>query len=54
MKIFEKDYNWEELYDFERDLTEALDPTFNDKAPTEGEFKGIIKVTVEYLEEEDE
>jgi len=54
MEIFKKDYNWEELYDFERDLTECLDPDFNDKAPKDGEFKGSIKVTVEYLEEEDE
>ena len=43
--IFEKEYNWESSFDFERDLTEALEE-LQDK---EGdEWQGTIKVTIEY------
>lgn len=52
MIIFENDYSWEMLYDYERDLNEAINPDYNEKAPKEGEFKGIIRVTIEYIKEE--
>jgi len=43
-KIFESTYNWEELYDLERDVSEAIQ--WNDELA--GEFPGTIKVTIEY------
>ncbi len=43
-KIFESTYNWEELYDLERDVSEAIE--WNDELA--GEFPGTIKVTIEY------
>jgi hypothetical protein len=51
--IFKKEYHgFEDTYDFDRDMAEALDPKFNPKATSLlGEFSGILTVTVSYREE---
>jgi len=46
MPELEKTYNWEESYDLARDVSEAVDSIV---AKHGGEFKGEIKVTVEYI-----
>lgn len=51
--IWQKDYEgFEDLYDYFRDTTEAMDPTFNpNMAEIPGEFQGTMRVTIEYIEE---
>lgn len=49
-KIFEKTYNWEELCDLERDVSEAIE--WNEEIPN-GEFPGTIKVTIEYYRDDE-
>ena len=52
MIFFEKEYNgFEDIYDLERDIMEALDPSFNEKAKNiPDEFQGTIKVIMKYEE----
>lgn len=54
--IYEKEYHgFESLYDLGRDVYEAFDSRFNEKAKDiPGEFQGTVKVTIEYMESEDE
>lgn len=47
--FFKKEYNWESLYDLDRDMAELFDEP---GAPEGGEFKGTIKVVVTYYPEE--
>jgi len=51
--IFENDYHgFESISDIERDICEALNPNFNDKArDIPGEFSGTIRLTMEYIDE---
>ena len=55
MIIFEKRYNGESLYDLERDISDAIDPDYNEivkKIPVDnyGFQGGIFKVTIEWEE----
>jgi hypothetical protein len=52
MIFFEKEYNgFEDIYDLERDVMEALDSRFNEKAKViPAEFQGTIKVVMTYEE----
>ena len=47
--IFNQEYNWEDSYDFERDLHEALEDVVDGHG---GEWPGTVKVTIEYIPEE--
>lgn len=53
--IWQKDYEgFESLYDYFRDTDEAMDARFNSNmAEIPGEFQGTMRVTIEYIEEED-
>lgn len=52
--LFVKEYCWEDLYDLQRDMGEVLDERLNpEAADIPGEYTGVIKVTVEYIEEEE-
>lgn len=53
--IWQKDYEgFEDLSDYFRDTDEAVDPRFNpNMAEIPGEFQGTIRVTIEYIEEEE-
>lgn len=54
--IFKKDYGgFESLSDFWRDTSECFDPDFNpEMKDIPGEFQGTVKVTIEYVEPEQE
>lgn len=53
-EIFTKEYDWESLYDFWRDMHECLDPNLNPKmVDIDGEFPGTIKVEVSYHKEQE-
>lgn len=45
-KLLDKTYDWESLYDLQRDVHEAIEDNVS------GEFKGTVKVTIEYTQEE--
>ena len=48
-------HGFESLSDLDRDVMEALDDRFNEKAKeVPGEFQGTIKVTIEYFPDGDE
>ena len=47
-KTFE--YNWESSFDYYRDLEEALDDVIDENG---GEWPGTVKVTFEYLPNEE-
>jgi hypothetical protein len=53
--IFKKEYHgYEELFDYFRDMDEAVRSDFNDKAEIlNGEFSGTVKVTIEYVKEDE-
>jgi len=56
-EIFSKNYDGESLYDLSRDVHEAFDPRFNDKAdgiPVDeyGFQKGSFKVTITWEADE--
>lgn len=55
--IFTKEYSGEEWHDVDRDVSECIDGRFNpavENIPVDewGLAKGILKVTVEWIEEE--
>ncbi len=57
MKIFDKVYDWESLYDLARDMEEAFQPDYNQlvsKVPTDkyGMHKGSFRVSIEWSAEE--
>jgi hypothetical protein len=57
MKIFEKDYDGESLYDVQRDIIECFDQRFNpsvkDIPQDEYGFQiGTFKITVEWINED--
>lgn len=57
IKIFEKDYDGESLYDLGRDVNESLEPRFNpvvDSIPTDdlGFQIGTFKVNIEWVDDE--
>lgn len=50
--IFNETYNWESLCDLSRDIQECFDSRYNPLVKDlPGEFKGVIKVTLEYIPE---
>lgn len=54
--LFSKDYDYEGLYDLERDLGESINGTYNplmDAIPSDehGMLEGTFKVTVEWVPE---
>ena len=56
--IFEQEYSDEDLYDIERDVTEAIDETFNEKLKSvlperdkHGFVSGTFKVKITYVPE---
>jgi hypothetical protein len=56
MKVFEKDYDGESLYDLGRDIAESIDVTYNPivKDIPQDEYGiqlGTFKVTIEWSEE---
>jgi hypothetical protein len=53
--IFQKDYHgFEDAVDIERDVSECFDARFNPAMEgIPGEFQGTIRVTVEYIPEEE-
>lgn len=53
--IFEKDYEgFESLYDLEEDILRVTDPRFNGLAiVVPEEFRGTIRVRIEYIPTED-
>ena len=58
MKLFEKVYDYESLYDLSRDIHESFNPIFNEeikKIPVNeyGFLEGEFKVTIEYLPSEE-
>lgn len=54
--IWQKSYHgFEATSDLERDISESLNSDYNDKVKDiPGEFQGTLKVTIEYIPEEDE
>ena len=53
--IWQKDYEgFESLYDYFRDTDEAMDARFNpNMIEIPGDFQGTMRVTIEYIEEEE-
>ena len=53
--ILKREYSgFEDLYDFDRDMSEALDSDFNPAAKIiPAEFNGTVTVTITYKEDED-
>jgi len=50
--IFNQRYDWESLCDVYRDVSEAVDVTFNPEMEgIPGEFSGEIVVTIRYVED---
>lgn len=50
--IYENTYWWENLYDIERDVGEAFDQDLNPNMKTiDDEFNGVMKITIEYIDE---
>jgi len=51
--IFNKDYHgFEDIYDLERDISEAFDVKFNPEMKNiPSEFMGTVRVTIEYFYE---
>lgn len=45
-QIFKKEYDWESLFDLERDIIEAVE-----ESDLDGEFTGTITVTIKYEED---
>lgn len=55
--IYSKEYDYESLYDLQRDLCEAIDETFNPTmkdlpADEHGFILGTFKVTIEWSDDE--
>lgn len=56
IEILNKEYDFDSISDIERDIIESLDPRFNPdasqiKTDKNGAFDGMVKVTIEYIEE---
>lgn len=56
IRIWQKDYvGFESLSDLDRDISEAFDEKFNPAVKQlPGEFEGTLRVTIEYINWEDE
>lgn len=55
---WQKDYDFDSLYDLGRDIHESFDPRFNENAAKPvtdqyGVFSGVYRVTILYIEGEE-